>query len=58
MVASKLNSEGKDGSPHGPAVEDVKGMLQTFIESKITWVHREMNCIAFILDNEHCRNEL
>ena len=58
MVVSKLNSEGKGGSPHGPAVEDVKGVLQTFIESKITWVHREMNCIAYILADQGCRHEL
>jgi ribonuclease HI len=57
-VASKLTSEQKDRSMHGPLVEEIKKALRELDDHTVKWARRTTNMAAHTLAKEGCGLEV
>lgn len=57
-AVSKIRNEQRDFSVYGQLVQDVKGLLSSFLESRVAWVRRSANKVAHVLAREGCTKSL
>ena len=57
-VVHMLQAQGKELSVAGPLVEEIKMMLRSFEEFKVSWIHRSANIAAHKLAKVRVGDEL
>jgi ribonuclease HI len=55
---SKLRSDETDRSLHGPLVEEIKSLLQSFVDHSVRHVRRSGNKVAHLLAKVGCKNKV